>query len=401
AGWLLLCLGRQVWLLILGRVVTGLCTGAVLGAVPTFVAEISPPSVRGLFGMTFNLGGTVGILLMNILSLWVPWEYLGYGAIVPSVLLSGAMFFIPESPNWLMVKYGRCLRVVEALHQLRHRESDIDDELAELEAQVTALKAQKDSGFSAKMLRRQDVYKPLTIGLLLCFFQQFSGTNAVQFYMTGIFADAGSSLRPEYAVIVVNTSMFVATLIGSTLVDRLGRKILLMASGTGHTVSLAVLGYYYYKNRDLAHPDSSPLPIICMAVFFVAYSIGYSSVTWIVITEICNSSYVGFITSTCSVFVWITAFVVTKEFEDLIRLVHKYGAYWFFAGLCLLSTLFIFYLPETKGQSIEEIQRKLCPKVYRDRLTTAPAGDRKDPSGDRSAFKYERELSKYDEISNI
>ncbi|CAG2121517.1 unnamed protein product, partial [Medioppia subpectinata] len=181
--------------------------------------------------MTFTLGGTVGILLMNTLSLWVRWEYLGYGAIVPSVLLSGAMVFIPESPNWLMVKYGRCPRVVEALRQLRHRESDIEAELAELEAQVTALKAQKDSGFSAKMLRRQDVYKPLTIGLLLCFFQQFSGTNAVQFYMTGIFMDAGSSLQPEYAVIVVNTSMFVATLIGSPLVDRLGRKILLVVSG--------------------------------------------------------------------------------------------------------------------------------------------------------------------------
>ncbi|CAG2184051.1 unnamed protein product, partial [Oppiella nova] len=134
--------------------------------------------------MAFNLFGVVGILYMDILSLWLPWNWVAFGGIIPSVLLSLSMFFIPESPNWLMLKFGRCLRVVEALHQLRHPNSDIDQELDELEEQVLSIQSQKASGFSIRLLTRQDVYKPLLIGILLCFFQQFSGTNAIQFYMT-------------------------------------------------------------------------------------------------------------------------------------------------------------------------------------------------------------------------
>ncbi|CAG2162494.1 unnamed protein product [Oppiella nova] len=370
-------------------------------SVPTFVTEISTPNIRGLLGMAFKVFGVFGILYMDILSIWLPWNWVAFGGIIPSVLLSLFMFFIPESPNWLMLKFGRCLRVVEALHQLRHPNSDIDQELDELEEQVLSIQSQKASGFSIRLLARQDVYKPLIIGILLCFFQQFSGINAIQFYMNQIFIDSGSSMEPKYAVIVVNCSMFVATLIGCALIDRLGRKILLIVSGTGHAISLAVLGYYYYKNSGSdtgatvnpltttstlsslldpyitatevsAHPESSALPIICLGVFVSAYSIGFSSVIWIVITEICNTAYVGFIQSTCSVFVWLFVFVVTKEFEDLARVAHKYGAYWMFAGICVLSTLFIFYLPETKGQSIDEIQKRFYPKIYKSRPSAPP-----------------------------
>ncbi|XP_054158960.1 facilitated trehalose transporter Tret1-2 homolog [Oppia nitens] len=379
AGYLLLCFGRQVWLLILGRIIVGMCTGVILCTVPTYIAEISTPNIRGLLGMAFNVFGVIGILYMDILGLWVNWNWLGLAAVVPSVLLSATMFFMPESPAWLMLKYGRTLRVVEAMHQLRDPSSDIDQELDELEDRGThsgsssASKTdgqhqqqQQSSGFSIRQLSRQDVYKPLAIGLMLCLFQQFSGSNALQFYMTDIFKDSGSTLRAEYATIVVNCSNFLATIIGSLAIDRFGRRLLLLFSGLGHTVSLAVLGYYYYANRNQVGGDSSAsvLPIICMVIFFVAYSIGFCPVIWIVITEICTTAFVGFITTTCSVFVWLCVFVVTKEFEDMVQGIHKYGAYWFYGACSLLSILFVWFLPETKGKSIDDIQRQLYPKIY-------------------------------------
>ena len=200
--------------------------------------------------------------------LWIPWNYTALAAIVPSVALSISMFFMPESPNWLMSKFGRSLKVVESMHRLRHFESDIDQELNEVEEITLARKANNTQSFSYKMLSQQDVYKPMLIAVGLLFFQQFSGMNALQFYMADFFKDSGSSLKPSIAVIVVNTVMLLATIGGGVLVDRLGRRIMLSLSGLCHSTSLAVLGYYYYKHRtgDSIAPNTTPFSIISSTI---------------------------------------------------------------------------------------------------------------------------------------
>ena len=129
-----------------------------------------------------------------------------------------------------MAKYGRSLRVVEALHQLRHPTSDIEKELDEIEKQTLAQKGQSQR-ITCTILKRQDTYKPMFIAIAMLFFQQFCGINAVQFYMATIFAKAGSTIEPNVAVIIVNTVFIVATCGGGLVVDRLGRKILLITSG--------------------------------------------------------------------------------------------------------------------------------------------------------------------------
>lgn len=268
---------------------------------------------------------------------------------------------MPESPNWLMYKFGRSLRVVEVLHQIRHSDSDIDTELDELEERANLKRV--ETGFSIKQITRQDVYKPLLIGMCLMFFQQFSGMNALQFYLTDIFKKSGSKLKAEYATIVVNSSMLVAAVFGSLLIDRLGRKILLIISGFGHMTSIGVLGYYYYQNRSSDTGDSSVLPIICLVVFVSSFSIGYGPIPWIVVTEITSSSAIGFISSTSSIFAWIFTFIVTKEFDDMQKVAQRYGAFWIFSGISALSIAFAFYLPETKGKTVEEIQKLYYPKV--------------------------------------
>ena len=341
-----------------------------------------------------QLFGVVGILFVDILLLKIPWNWTSLGPIIPAVMLSVSMFFMPESPNWLMYKYGRSLRVVEALHQLRDPSSDINKELDELEELAKSRKEANSQGFSLNVLKRQDVYKPILIGICLNFFQQFSGMNALQFYMVDLFKDSGSSLEPAVAVIVVNTAMLLATLMGGLLIDRLGRKLLLMISGLCHTSCLGVLGYYYYKHRtdvdsivitnsttiayntSTAIPDvffapiagttheTSLIPVICLVIFVTGFSLGYGPVIWIIISEICSSQTVGLVISFCSFICWTFTFIVTKEFEDLTRVATKYGAYWIFGGISATSVLFALYLPETKGKSVEEIQKILYPKLY-------------------------------------
>ena len=301
----------------------------------------------------------VGVIYLDILNLWLPWNYATFGAIVPSVLLSLSMFFMPESPNWLMAKYGRSLRVVEALHQLRHPTSDIEKELDEMEEQTLAMKGQSQR-ITWTMLKRQDTYKPMFIAIVMLFFQQFCGVNAVQFYMTSIFAKAGSTIEPNVAVIIVNAVFILATCGGGLVVDRLGRKVLLIASGLGQSTACAVFGYYYYS----VDPNPSIIPIVCLCIFLSSYSFGWSPVAWIVITEISGYKVISFISSVSSTICWIFVFIVTKEFTDLSDAIHKYGAFWLFSAISFCSALFIIYLPETKGKTVDEIQHMMYPKAY-------------------------------------
>lgn len=299
---------------------------------------------------------------------------------MPSVLLSVSMFFMPESPNWLMAKFGRSLRVVEAMHQLRHPSSDIEAELDEIQSQTQSQKEQSQRVTwatikqSAQVLKREDAYKPVLIAITLLFFQQFCGLNAVQFYMASIFAKAGSTIDPKVAVIIVNAVFIVATCGGGLVVDRLGRKLLLITSGLGQSIAAALLGYYYYS----VDPNPSVIPIIALCVFVSSFSFGWSPVAWIVITEISGYKVISLVSSVSSCVCWLFVFIVTKEFADLSNAIKKYGAFWLFSAISFLSVIFIFYLPETKGKTVEHIQRIMYPSVYKNDNTKSD--DRNDES---------------------
>jgi hypothetical protein len=319
---------------------------------------------------------------MDIFGLGLGWNYICIAGLVPGVLLTVLMIFMPESPNWLMMKYGRSSQVVDALRKIRKSGSNIESELKEL--QDRAEEAEKTSGFSMGQLKRADIYKPFIIALALMFFQQFSGINAVMFYSNDIFEQSGSSLDPSIATIIVSGSMTLATIFGSLVIDKLGRKILLLISGVGHVLSLGVMGIYYitHKSENKANmtttvastisstmsstttelPKSSSelgwLPVVCLVVFVIAFSIGYGPIPWMIVGEITPSSALGFISSIATAVNWTFAFAITKEFAEVEKAITQYGAFWMFAGCSVASVIFVFmFVPETKGKSVEEMQK--------------------------------------------
>ncbi len=318
---------------------------------------------------------------MDIFGLGLGWNYICIAGLVPGVLLTVLMIFMPESPNWLMMKYGRSSQVVDSLRKLRNSDSNIESELKELEDR--AEEAKKDSGFSMEQLKRADVYKPFIIAIALMFFQQFSGINAVMFYSNDIFEESGSSLNPSYATIIVSSSMTLATIFGSSVIDKLGRKILLLVSGIGHVLSLGVMGYYYITHKSgskestafitttfattiqttttelpKSNSDLGWLPVVCLVVFVIAFSIGYGPIPWMIVAEITPSSALGFISSIATALNWTFAFAITKEFADVQKAITPYGAFWMFAGCSAASVVFVFmFVPETKGKSVEEMQK--------------------------------------------
>lgn len=360
-GWLVLAFAQSVSILILGRVIVGFSAGLFSGTAPSYVVEISIISIRGLLGACFQLCVTIGILLVYLFGAFLPWTTLAGIATIPTLFMAILMIFMPETPSWLVSKNKKS-EAEQSLKALRGEDNDNEQELTQLQDQIKS--SQQGQGFSFKSYLTRQHGCPLLLALGLMFFQQFSGINAVMFYATDIFAESGSSITPKYATIIVGVAQVIATVAGSLLVDRLGRKILLNASGALHVLSTAVLGLYYYCTADQTDAGSFGwVPVTCLVVFIIGFSIGYGPIPWLMVAEITPLASRSATSAIATAFNWTCAFLITKNFEMLKDALTKHGTFLLFASFSLLSIVFVVAtLPETKGRSQEEIQDYFASK---------------------------------------
>lgn len=343
----------------------------------------------------------VGILFADIVNvIGFHWNGIAYWCLGPATLLMVSMFFMPESPTWLINSnrdhsakgQQKALEAaVNSLRRLRSKKSDIDGEAKLLHDNYRRSRQSKTGGlkFSLATLKRADVYKPMLIGITFMFFQQFCGVNAVQFYSNTIFIDAGTSIEPKVATLISNAFMLIFTIVGSLLIDRFGRRVLLIASAIGLIVSISVLGGYYFQHRHDVLPShqnynntnsptqfpdlsssmvppteqsasekqTSLLPVICVAIFVSSFSLGVGPIGWIMITEIAPPRTIGLVTSISSAMAWVFTFAVVNNVEYFQKTLTPYGTFWMFAGFSFLSAVFAWFLPETKGKTIDQISR--------------------------------------------
>ena len=219
------------------------------------------------------------------------------------------------------------------------------------------------------------IYKPLVISIGLMIFQQFSGVNAVLFNAAGIFAVAGFK-DSKLVSISVGLIQFVGTALAILVVDRAGRRILLLTMAIGMCIPLVGLGVYfeiYIPKNETSSSDAvslvgsishsveaskiSWLSILCIVLFNLAFSLAWGPVPWLVMSEIFPLRARGPASSLATLSNWLFAFIVTKTFDSLQESLTAQGAYWFFGGWCFLGFVFVFFLmPETKGKTLEEIE---------------------------------------------
>lgn len=220
------------------------------------------------------------------------------------------------------------------------------------------------------------IAKPLIISLGLMVFQQFCGINAVLFNAAHIFAIAGFS-NGKLVTIAVGLVQFVGTAIACLLMDRAGRRILLWTTALGMCVSLLGLGVYfeiYIPPKDAGSASDtvsllgsishsvpaktiSWLSILCIILFNLIFSLAWGPVPWLVMSEIFPLRARGPASSFATMVNWTLAFVVTKTYDSMVTTFTIQGAYWFYAGCCLLGFIFVYLLmPETKGKTLEEIE---------------------------------------------
>ncbi|XP_040179949.1 solute carrier family 2, facilitated glucose transporter member 8 isoform X3 [Rana temporaria] len=332
-----------------------------------YISETSHPRVRGLLGSCVQLMVVTGIVGSYIAGMFLDWRWLAVLCSVPPVIMALFMIFMPETPRYLISQNKRA-EALSALSFLRGPNVDHEWEYRQIESSAD----QKEGSLKVTDLWNPSIYKPFLIGIFLMFFQQFTGINAIMFYADMIFEEANFK-NSSLASVIVGLIQVVFTAVAALIMDRAGRKILLIISGTIMAVSATLFGVYFKIMEMHAQNASSVLPVTAMpdgtgeqlawlplasmALFISGFAIGWGPIPWLVMSEIFPLRARGVASGVCVITNWGCAFLVTKEFQDMMDSMTSYGTFWLFAAICALNVLFtVLYVPETKGKSLEQIE---------------------------------------------
>lgn len=361
-GWMLIANAPNVIAIFAGRVFCGICVGVGSLAFPVYLGETIQPEVRGAIGLLPTAFGNIGILLAFFIGRYLDWSNLAFFGAALSVPFFLLMLFAPETPRWYVTK-RRPDEARKALQWLRGKNVNVDREMQDLTR--SQAEADRQGGNAFKTLFSMKYAPAVMIALGLMLFQQLSGINAVIFYAGEIFENSGSTIDGNLSSIIIGVVNFVSTFIATALIDRLGRKMLLYMSSVSMIVTLVTLGAYYYI-KDAMLVDVSAfgwIPLASLVIYVLGFSIGFGPIPWLMLGEILPSRIRGTAASLCTAFNWTCTFIVTKTFHNIIEAINMYGTVWLFSVICFIGLFFvIFFVPETRGKSLEEIEKKLTSR---------------------------------------
>jgi len=358
-GYALLVGANGVTMLCFGRLITGLGCGLVTTSCPTYIAEISSPKIRGVLGSMFQLFVTVGVLWTSVMGAAVTWRWLSVSVLIFDVLWVILVVVIPNSPTYLLSKH-QFEGARAALQKLRGTDR-IEAELSEAQNNVVegAMRG-RQSGGGVRDFLKLELLRPLSISVFLMFGQQFSGVNAVIFYAVDIFTAAGSSVSPFLENVILNLVQVVVTSFSTLIIDRSGRKVLLISSAVTMCLTISGLGaYFFIQEHDPATAAKITfLPIGCLCVFIAAFSLGYGGIPWLMMSELMAPEVKSMSNSIAAGANWIMAFTITRFYGDAAAQFGKPATFWAFGFFSLLQVVGVAaFVPETKGRSLDEIQQ--------------------------------------------
>lgn len=357
-SWALIIFANGAEMLYAGRFLIGIATGASCVVAPMFISEFAEVSIRGALGAFFQLFLTVGILFVYVIGPYTSWVTLSVLCAIFPALLIVAMFIVPESPTYL-VKTGRRSDAAVALKWFWGPNCNTQNAIESIQSDLDAVKGEaKVSDLFTKAVNRNALF----IALLLMFFQQFSGINAVIFYTVPIFQSAGSTMDPAICGIVVGVVQVLMTFVSSVLIDKAGRRILLLQSSFIMGSCLIVLGVYFKLQADKADVSGIGwLPLASVVLFIISFSLGFGPIPWMMMGELCAPDVKGLASALTVMFNWSLVFLVTKTFGTMQETLGADWTFWFFGIWMIVGTLYVFFkVPETKGKSNAEIQALLA-----------------------------------------
>jgi sugar porter (SP) family MFS transporter len=354
--------------LVFGRLVIGAGVGVAAVAAPLYAAELSPAAWRGRFVSAYQLAITIGIFLAYLVDGWLSanadWRVMLGAAAVPGLLLFAVALIAPESPRWLMKMSRRA--DAEAEVKKVTPEADAGRELDEIAAALS----RESSGATWGEALRPEWRRPLMVGLGLAIFQQVTGINAIIYYADQIFGAAGFATEASRTTVTtwaIGGVNVLATLIAIAFIDHWGRRNLLLSGLIGMAASLIVVGGAF-RFIDVAAPSATAaasagpsvagIVTLCgLVAFIISFAFSLGPVVWTVINEIFPGRIRGRAVAICTAVNWGAAFLVSQFFLSLVDGIGSSATFWLFALLSVVGWVWVYlYVPETKGQSLEQIQ---------------------------------------------
>ena len=342
----------HLWQLLASRALAGIAAGSATVVAPLYIAEISPAHVRGRLVTLNQLAIVSGILISLAVNLGLArlgpdsWRWMfGVGA-WPALLLCISLVWIPESPRWL-VQHGQRQRAVDTLEKLLPA-AEVRAALDEISSAM-----QENTGTYRELLSPA-LRKPMVLTIMLAMIQQLTGINTVMYYGAIVFsehagASASQAIGMNVIVAIVNLTF---TLIGLALIDRLGRRPLLLA-GTGG-MALCLLAFAAMLHSPSGHSLLLLLPVLG---YVACFAFGLGTAVWVCLAELFPNHIRGRAMSIATMVLWISVSCVTATFLSLIRIFTASGVFLGYALVCAASFAYIFLsLPETKNRTLEDIE---------------------------------------------
>ena len=340
---------------IAARFIGGLGIGISTVAAPLYISEIAPPAYRGRLAGMFQFNIVFGIViafLSNALLAGIgenAWRWMLGVAAFPSLLYTVLCFGIPESPRWLIGRKGdreaglRVLRLIEP-----------DAPEAQIEAEAAEILAGSSERVVSSHFWNRKLRIPILLAVLIAFFNQLSGINAVLYFAPRIFELTGLGAKAALLQSVgIGVTNLIFTFVGLGLIDRLGRRTLLYIGSVGYITSLGLVAWAFFTEHFSIVP-------VCIFAFIAAHAVGQGAVIWVFISEIFPNRHRAEGQALGSFTHWIFAALLTTFFPKMVTAFAPGYVFAFFCGMMVLQLIWVkCMVPETKGVPLEQMQKKL------------------------------------------
>jgi MFS transporter, SP family, arabinose:H+ symporter len=343
------------------RILGGLAVGGASVLAPMYIAEVSPAHLRGRMVSINQLTIVIGISLAYYSNYFLlpivemAWRWMFAAEAIPSFIFMVSLFIIPESPRWLVARNNES----EALRIL-NRIADADFANTELSEIQESLKDHKPAILKDAFQKKYRYI--LLMGIFLAVFQQWSGINVIFFYAPDIFAKARLGIDDAlFQTTLIGVINIVFTLIAMRVIDKIGRKLMMLIGSAGMAICYIVIGILFSTGQT-----DGIWMITALMITPAFFAFGLGPTVWVVISEIFPNRIRGVAMSVATFSLWSACYLLTLTFPIFVELFNASNTFWLYAVICIAGVIIIkIYLPETKGVSLEELERKLVKTPHR------------------------------------
>lgn len=366
-GSLMCAFAPNVYVLILSRIFVGFAVGIVNFVVPLYLSEVSPKNLRGTLVSLYQWAITAGILFSYFINAVFAqavynWRWMLFAGVVPGLILFIGMCFMKDTPRWLVSK-NRDEEAKKVFARIEP-DTDADKEIAEIRETLEDNKTDKKFRLSKWMIM------PFVVGIGIMFAQICTGINTIIYYAPTIFKTAGfdSNLTAIYATTGIGIVNFVMTIVAVFFTDRLGRKPLLYFGLTGVMLSLFALGTSF-AFAGILGLSLKWVAVGSLVTYIVCFAMSLGPIGWILVSEVFPLKIRGVAMSVCTVSNFAFNFFVVASFPVLLNRIGGAWTFWMFGIVSILCIIFVyFFVPETKGISLEQIEsnwrRGISPRNF-------------------------------------